>query len=245
MNNVSGKASNGMSKSFDKTQGKLSVVATPIGNLADITLRALETLKAVDAIYCEDTRVTSKLLARYAIRKPLFRLDAVTERKKTPEVITRLKKNEHIALVSDAGTPGGLSDPGAYLVEHVRAELPDAKIESIPGPSSLTAALSVAGVLANDFLFLGFLPHKKGRQTALRELAASERPVVLFESPHRIRKLMNELKSLVPRRRVVVVRELTKMFESAVEGLAADIPDLVERGTIPERGEFVVIVAPH
>ncbi|MFZ2886599.1 MAG: SAM-dependent methyltransferase, partial [Minisyncoccia bacterium] len=113
--------------------GTLSIVATPIGNLGDITLRALETLKKVDAIYCEDTRVTSKLLARYEISKPLFRLDSVVEKQKTPEVIGRLEKGEHLALVSDAGTPGGLSDPGSYLVAQVREQLPEAKIEAIPG----------------------------------------------------------------------------------------------------------------
>jgi 16S rRNA (cytidine1402-2'-O)-methyltransferase len=224
--------------------GRLSIIATPIGNLEDITLRALRTLKEADAIYCEDTRVTAKLLARYDIRKPLFRLDAVVERKKTPEVIARLAEGEHIALVSDAGTPGGLSDPGSYLVARVRAEAPEVKIEPIPGPSPITAAISVGGVLANDFLFLGFLPHKKGRQKGITEIMESKRPVVLFESPHRIGKLLKELSTRMPDRHVVLARELTKMFESVVAGTAAELAKKVEAGTIPARGEFVVIVGP-
>lgn len=220
--------------------GRLSMVATPIGNLGDMTMRAIETLKAADAIYCEDTRVTGKLLAHFGISKPMYRLDAVVEREKTPEVIARLKKGEHIAYTSDAGTPGGLSDPGAYLVSRVRAELPDAKIEALPGASPVTAALSVAGVPANDFLFVGFLPHKKGRQTALKEVAATTRTVVLFESPHRIEKLLGELAALMPTRRAVVLRELTKLHESAYTGTTADLA----RAGIPARGEFVVVLAP-
>lgn len=217
--------------------GTLSIVATPIGNLEDITLRALRILKEVDAIYCEDTRVTAKLLARYEISKPLFRLDAVTEKKKTPEVIARLEKGEHLALVSDAGTPGGLSDPGSYLVAQVRKEVPEIRIEAIPGASPLTAAISIGGVLANEFLFRGFLPHKKGRQTALKEVLASERPVVLFESPHRILKLLGELKDA----HVVVARELTKIHEEVVAGTGAEVAaSLEKRGAV--KGEFVVIV---
>jgi len=224
-----------------RNMGKLSIVATPIGNLEDITLRALRVLKEAHAIYCEDTRVTSKLLARYEISKPLFRLDAVVERQKTPEVIERLKMGENIAYVSDAGTPGGLSDPGHYLVSQVRKELPDVKIEPIPGPSPLTAAISVGGVLANEFLFMGFLPHKKGRQTAIKEVAASKRPVVLFESPHRILKLLEELSKAVPSARVVIARELTKIYEEVFEGTPEEAAkSLRDRDAV--RGEFVVIV---
>jgi len=224
--------------------GTLYIVATPIGNLEDMTLRALRTLKEVDAIYCEDTRVTSKLLARYDIRKSLFRLDAVTERKKAPEVLRRLLKGENIALVSDAGTPGGLADPGAYLVAYVREGAPDVKISPIPGPSPVTAALSVGGILANEFVFLGFLPHKKGRQTALKELKTIERPVVLFESPHRIGKLLAELADAVPARKIVLCRELTKMFEDVTTGAAKDIEERFRNGEISGKGEFVVLLAP-
>ena len=219
---------------------KLSIVATPIGNLEDVTLRALRTLKECDVIYAEDTRVISKLLARYEIKKPLQRLDAVTENKKANEVIARLKTGEHVVFVSDAGTPG-ISDPGARLVTQVRAQLPGVEIEAIPGPSALTAALSIAGLDTTEFTFLGFLPHKKGRQTALKRVAAGKTPVMLYESPHRILKLLEELSKVS---RVIVARELTKIHEEVVTGTPREVlahftshPDTV-------RGEFVVIVEP-
>lgn len=141
---------------------KLSIVATPIGNMEDITLRALRTLKEADVIYCEDTRVTAKLLARYDLHTPLKRLDANIEASKAHEVIERLKKGEHVAYVSDAGTPT-ISDPGYRLVAAVQKELGDGVIEAIPGASALVAALSIAGVAADEFLFVGFPPHKKGQ----------------------------------------------------------------------------------
>ncbi len=221
--------------------GTLSVVATPIGNLEDITLRALRTLKECDVIYAEDTRVISKLLARYEIKKPLQRLDAVTEMKKADEVLARIEAGEHVALVSDAGTPG-ISDPGARLVAHIRRHLPAALIEAIPGPSALTAALSIAGLLSAHFLFLGFLPHKKGRQTALKKIAASDVPVVLYESPHRILKLLGELSHLGEQRNVVIARELTKMHEEVLSGPASLLATQLEKKKAV-RGEFVVIVA--
>src|SRR3990167_1759037 len=190
--------------------GKLSIVATPIGNLEDITLRALRTLKECNVIYAEDTRVISKLLARYEIQKPLARLDAATEIKKADEVIERLEAGENVAFVSDAGTPG-VSDPGSRLVAHVRERLPDVKIEAIPGPS------------------------------ALREIAASARPVILFESPHRILKLLTELHEVLPASHVVIGRELTKMHEEVVQGAPAEVAESLEkRGAV--RGEFVVII---
>ncbi|MDO8482109.1 MAG: 16S rRNA (cytidine(1402)-2'-O)-methyltransferase [bacterium] len=220
---------------------RLSIVATPIGNLEDITLRALRTLKEADMIYAEDTRVISKLLARYEIKKPLQRLDAATELKKAEEIITRLEAGEHVAFVSDAGTPG-ISDPGARLVAHIRANMPAVKIETIPGPSALTAALSIAGIDAAEFIFLGFLPHKKGRQTALKKIAESKIPVVLYESPHRILKLMTELASFKVER-VIVARELTKIHEEILDGEPSGLArKLEEKGAV--RGEFVVIICP-
>lgn len=220
--------------------GTLSIVATPIGNLEDITLRALRTLKECDVIYAEDTRVISKLLARYEIKKPLQRLDAVTEGKKADEVIDRLVDGTHVALVTDAGTPG-ISDPGTRLVSAVRDRLPDATIEAVPGPSALTAALSIAGVNASRFAFYGFLPHKKGRQTALKEIAASAMPVVLYESPHRIEKLLGELAGIS---RVTVLRELTKLHEEAVAGTPEEVGVRFAERPDTVRGEFVVIVEP-
>ena len=222
--------------------GKLSVVATPIGNLEDITLRALRTLKECDVIYAEDTRVISKLLARYEIKKPLQRLDAATEIKKTDEITTRLEEGEHVALVSDAGTPG-ISDPGARLVGYVRLQSPSTIIEAIPGPSALTATLSIAGIDSAGFTFLGFLPHKKGRQTALKEISASKIPVVLYESPHRILKLLKELE-VIAAARITIARELTKMHEEIVSGSVADVQAHFAAHPDAVRGEFVVVIEP-
>jgi 16S rRNA (cytidine1402-2'-O)-methyltransferase len=219
--------------------GTLSVVATPIGNMEDITLRALRTLKECDVIYAEDTRVTSKLLARYEIEKPLRRLDAATESEKAEEIVERLGLGERVVLVSDAGTPG-ISDPGARLV--ARAREAGARIEAIPGPSAVTAALSIAGLASPHFTFLGFLPHKKGRQTALKKIAESAIPVVLYESPHRILKLLGELSALgIPR--VTIARELTKMHEELLVGTPTEMAaNLTDHDAA--RGEFTVIVEP-
>ncbi len=219
---------------------RLSIVATPIGNLEDITLRALRTLKECDVIYAEDTRVVSKLLARYEIKKPLQRLDAATEIKKADEIIARLEADEHVVFVSDAGTPG-ISDPGARLVAHVRLLLPHVHIEAIPGPSALTAALSIAGLDTTGFTFLGFLPHKKGRQTALKKISVSELPVVLYESPHRILKLLKELEAYQVSR-VIIARELTKIHEEIVSGSVSEVQGYFATHPGAIRGEFVVIL---
>lgn len=221
-------------------QGTLSIVATPIGNLGDITFRALWNLKEADAIYAEDTRVTLKLLNHYGLRKSVFRLDAAGEGKKAGEIITRLQKGEHIAYMTDAGTPG-ISDPGARLVASVRKESPDTKIDAIPGPSALTAALSIAGISADQFIFLGFLPHKKGRQTAIKGIASSRIPIVLYESPHRILKLLAEIGKFAPNSRITIARELTKIHEEVLIGDPFDLAKKLE-DTKAVRGEFVVII---
>ncbi len=239
------------SNSLDTVSGKLSIVATPIGNLEDITLRALRTLKECDVIYAEDTRVIAKLLQRYEIQKPLQRLDAATEAKKVGEVLARLDAGEHVVYVSDAGTPG-VSDPGARLVAAVRERLTKdtITIEAIPGPSALTALLSIAGVDTTQFTFLGFLPHKKGRQTALRRIAtmlaeaSGGMPVVLYESPHRILKLLSELLDACPASRITLGRELTKMHEEVLQGTPEELIALLEADPNHQRGEFVVIVEP-
>jgi 16S rRNA (cytidine1402-2'-O)-methyltransferase len=220
--------------------GALSIVATPIGNLEDITLRALRTLKECDVIYAEDTRVISKLLARYEIKKPLQRLDAATEIKKADEIIARLEAGAKVVFVSDAGTPG-ISDPGSRLVARVREA--GARIDAIPGASALTAGLSIAGLDTTEFTFLGFLPHKKGRQTSLKKIAAGDIPVVLYESPHRIEKLLKELGALSASR-VVIARELTKIHEEVISGTPSEL--LAHFAEHPDtiRGEFVVIVMP-
>lgn len=218
--------------------GILSIVATPIGNLEDITLRALRTLREVDVIYAEDTRVISKLLAKYEIRKPLHRLDASKEIVRIGEIVERLQGGENIAFVSDAGTPG-ISDPGGRLVAGVRAA--GCTIVAIPGPSSLTAALSISGLDSAEFTFLGFLPHKKGRQTALKEIAEEQRAVVLYESPHRIEKLMTELGTFAPGKKVSLFRELTKIYEEVISGTPQELSARLKSDD-SARGEFVVIV---
>ncbi|MDB5224781.1 MAG: hypothetical protein JWO43_403 [Candidatus Adlerbacteria bacterium] len=225
------------------TQGKLSIVATPIGNLEDITLRALRTLKEATVVFAEDTRVAAKLFARYEITTSVHRLDAEIEAKVAVEIVGRLEKGEHVAYITDAGTPG-ISDPGSRLVTHVREALPEIIIEAIAGPSAITALISIAGIDATRFTFIGFLPHKKGRQTALKEIAASEYPVVLYESPHRIIKLLEELVEHTPTSKVTLGRELTKMFEEVLKGTPAELLEMLMNNTNKQRGEFVGIVEP-
>jgi len=225
-------------------QGTLSVVATPIGNLGDVTLRSLEALKQADAIACEDTRVTAKLLAKYDIKKPLLVYHSQSGRLAGTRILSLLGEGKHIALVTDAGTPG-ISDPGSELVSLVRERLNDTvRIEAIPGPSALTAALSIAGVPTHEFTFLGFLPHKKGRQTLMKEIAAADRTYVFYESPHRILKALGELsENLEEDRKVVVLRELTKLYESVKSGTAPELHDYFKSHPKEVRGEFVVIVS--
>lgn len=213
---------------------KLFVVATPIGNLGDITLRALETLREVDVIACEDTRVTSKLLARYEIRKELISYHQHSDGSKVNKVINILKDGKSVALVSDAGTPG-VSDPGSELLKEVYVN--DIEVEVIPGPSAITSALSLCDFNTHEFVFYGFLPHKKGRQTKLKEIGEECRAVVLYESVHRIKKLMDQLFELAGDRNILVARELTKKFETVYRGKISEVRD-----KITEKGEFVVIL---
>jgi 16S rRNA (cytidine1402-2'-O)-methyltransferase len=223
--------------------GTLSIVGTPIGNLGDITLRALDTLRSADAIACEDTRVSAKLLAKYDIKKPLLIYHARSGKMASERVLAQLGEGKHIALVTDAGTPG-ISDPGNELVRQVRDRLPQVRIEAIPGPSALTAALSIAGAPTHEFVFLGFLPHKKGRETLFREMAKEMRPVVFYESPHRIEKTLASLvKALTGTHKVTVLRELTKLYESVVEGTPEEVAAHFTSAPEEVRGEFVVIVS--
>jgi 16S rRNA (cytidine1402-2'-O)-methyltransferase len=224
--------------------GTLSIVGTPIGNLGDITIRALQVLKDADVIACEDTRVSSKLLARYDIKKPLLIFHAQSGKVSADRILALLGEDKHVALITDAGTPG-ISDPGSELVRQARLRLgSDVRIEAIPGPSALAAALSIAGVTGNDFIFLGFLPHKKGRQTTFKEIAETERTVVFYESPHRIEKALASLADVLSDdRRVMVARELTKIHESFVEGTPKEVAEYYATHKTQVRGEFVVIVA--
>lgn len=220
--------------------GRLSIVATPIGNLEDITLRALRVLKEADTVLCEDTRVTKKLLTHFDIDTVTKRCDAEKEMECAPFVVTLLESEKRVAYVSDAGTPG-VNDPGARLVAHVRERLPEVPIEVVPGPSALTAALSVSGIQADTFTYLGFVPHKKGRQTFFERLAAFEHPVIFFESPHRIMKTLDAL-TAHSTKTITVARELTKLHEEVRSDTAAELLEYFKRNPDHQKGEFVVIV---
>ncbi len=222
----------------------LYVVATPIGNLEDISPRALRILSEVDVILCEDTRVTRKLLSHFGISTKTISYHARTEVLKLDYVLSFFEEGKNVALVSDAGTPA-ISDPGAILVKEVRKKFPEVNIVAIPGPSALTAAVSIAGLLVSDFTFLGFLPHKKGRETLFKEIRESSRTMVFYESPHRIEKTLESLSIyLAPDRTVSICRELTKMYESVISGNPDFVKNHFATHTDQVRGEFVVIVSP-
>jgi len=228
------------------SSGILRVVATPIGNLQDITFRAVSALQEADFVLCEDTRVTRKLLDHYKITTPTISFHQHSGEMKVDKLISLLEEGKNLALVTDAGTPG-ISDPGGVLVSAVRERLGDSvKIEGVPGPSALAAALSVAGVGFDRFLFLGFLPHKKGRQTLLKEILASDYPVVLYESKHRIIKLLSELSAMGQAaglsHHLSLGRELTKLHESFYQGEAEAILKTLEQDPNNLKGEFVVLI---
>ncbi len=222
---------------------KLSVVATPIGNMEDITLRALRVLKEADLILCEDTRHTKQLLARYEIRTPTLSYHAQSGTAKYEKIFALLEEGRHLALVSDAGTPT-ISDPGARLVGELRERFGETlTLEAIPGASALTAALSIAGLPASEFLFLGFLPHKKGRETLFAELAKSARTVVFYESPHRLMKTLETLARILPEsRQLAVCRELTKLHESVVRSAPSVVLEHFRTHPDQVRGEIVLVV---
>jgi 16S rRNA (cytidine1402-2'-O)-methyltransferase len=218
----------------------LYIVATPIGNLEDISLRALRILKEVDLILCEDTRVTKKLLDRYQIKKPLLSYHQHSKLQKINYIISLLKKGKNLALVSDSGTPG-VSDPGNKLVNEVVKWLSDrVKIIPIPGPSALTCAVSVSGFPMDRFLFLGFLPKKRKRKEVLKEILESKYPVIFYESPYRIIKTLKELGSMNKEVGIVVAKELTKKFETVYRGKVDKVIEELEKSLV--KGEFVVIV---
>lgn len=220
--------------------GTLSIVATPIGNLEDMTLRAIRTLKESDYILCEDTRVTGKLLKRYEINTPMRRYDAHASQNTHIQTLIDLQEGKHISLVSDAGTPG-VSDPGVLLVS--RAREAGIRIEAIPGPSAVTTAFSIAGIAGNQFCFLGYAPTKKGRQTFFEHLKDLPQPVVFFESTHRINKTLESLAELYPSAHVCIGRELTKMHEEMISATPQQILEYFERFPEHTRGEFVLIVS--
>ncbi len=225
------------------SNGTLYIVATPIGNLGDITLRALETLKSVDFILCEDTRHTQKILNHFEIKTPTISYHQHSDERKVNEIINLLEQGKNLALVTDAGTPG-ISDPGNKLVSLVTDHR--SPIIPIPGPSALTAALSVSGFDTSKFLFLGFPPHK-GRAKFFKEVAEATHTVAFYESNHRIKKCLNELRDVLCRdakscvSRVCVCRELTKQFETIYRGTIGEILEM----KILEKGEFVVVLSCH
>jgi len=219
--------------------GSLYIVSTPIGNLKDITLRALEILNEVDFIACEDTRVTSILLNHYQIRKELISLNAVNELRKSEIILKRITNGENCALVSDAGTPG-ISDPGVRFISTAIKER--INIIPVPGASAVIAALTISGLPTDSFLFEGFLPQKKGRQKKLGELSKETRTIVLYESTYRIKKLLDELNEFMPERFIVVCRELTKKFEEVWKGKPLELLESYKDKI--NKGEFVVIISP-
>jgi 16S rRNA (cytidine1402-2'-O)-methyltransferase len=239
--------------------GKLYIVATPIGNLEDITLRAIRVLKEVDLVLCEDTRETGKLLKHFEIDKHtedgksgLMSYHAQSQLTKIDVIIEMLREGKNIALVSDAGTPT-ISDPGSLLVQRIREEFRDinndenadrVEIIAVPGASALTAAFSISGITGGEFVFIGFLPHKKGRETLFKEMGneKNERPYVFYESPHRILKTLESLKEFAAHKKIFVGRELTKMFEQSVAGTPLEVCQYFTQNEDKVRGEFVVIV---
>jgi len=217
---------------------ELYIVPTPIGNLEDITLRAIRVLKSVDYILAEDTRNTSRLLKHLEIDKNLYSYHTFNEHQKIKQVIQELQNGKKIALVSDAGTPA-ISDPGFLLVrECLQADI---KVECLPGATAFVPALVKSGLPTDRFVFEGFLPHKKGRQTRLKAIAEEESTVVLYESPHRLLKFLGEVIAFMgENRKVSVSRELTKIYEETINGTAAEVLHYFENKTI--KGEIVVVV---
>lgn len=229
-----------MAAALPTKPGTLYIVPTPIGNLEDITLRCLRTLKEVDLIAAEDTRHTKRLLNHFGIATPLISYYREKEMERSEEILRRLQEGQNIALVSDAGTPG-ISDPGAIVVQLLHEN--GLNVVPLPGPSALTTALSGSGMTSAGFLFLGFLPSKKGqRRKLLTSLAASEYPIVLYESPHRIDALLHDALTLFGERRCYWARELTKNFEDLQHGTLSNLLAKSREGR--NRGEFVVIIWP-
>lgn len=222
--------------------GILYIVATPIGNLEDITFRAVRILKEVDLILCEDTRTTGKLLSKYGIKNKTTSYHAHSTKNKEDAFIKLLAEGKNLALVSDAGTPC-ISDPGILLVKEIYKEFGEnAKVVPIPGPSALISALSASGISVADFVFLGFLPHKKGREKLFNEIKNQERPVVFYESSHRILKTLESLDTFCKDRKVVIARELTKIYEEFLSGTPKELLQTLKLDTNKQKGEFVVIV---
>lgn len=222
----------------------LYIVATPIGNLEDITLRALRILKEVDYVLCEDTRVTKNLLSHYGISTKTHSYHAHSTPQALKKILDLLRGGMSLALVSDAGTPL-ISDPGVQLVQEARKQLgDDVQIVPIPGATAVTTALSAAGIPGNEFTFFGFIPHKKGRETLFKKIASEDTPSVVYESPHRIMKTLESLVNVLSDKHLVTIgRELTKLHEEFVQGSPDYVFEYFKKHTDHVRGEFVIIVS--
>lgn len=231
--------------------GIFYVVATPIGNLGDMTFRAIEILKSVDCILCEDTRTTGSLLKHFEItnkntegHSKLLSFHSHSKLNRVEEIKEMIRNGKNIALVSDAGTPC-ISDPGVILIAELRKEFSnEIMISPIPGASALVSALSVSGIPVHEFTFKGFVPHKKGRETFFTEIAETPHTIVFYESVHRITKTLESLSDIIPKRNMILMRELTKLFEETVQGTAREISTHFELNPEKMKGEFVVIVGP-
>lgn len=218
-------------------KGNLYIVATPIGNLADLTFRAKETLESVSLIACEDTRHTGILLKHYDIKTAKLSFHSHSGRAKVDKILTYLNQGDDVALVSDAGTPG-ISDPGYVLIQAALEE--DIKVIPIPGASALVTGLCASGLPTDKFLYLGFLPVKKGRQTVFKKIAEAENTVVIYESPHRLVKTLNQLKEhLSPEAQIVVGKELTKIYETFYRG---NIDEVISKLPEKVKGEYIIII---
>jgi len=222
----------------------LFIVGTPIGNMEDITLRALRVLRDVDLVLCEDTRVTRKLLSRHGITTPTLSYHQHSTISRSDKVLELLEAGKSLALVSDAGMPS-ISDPGAALISYVRGRFgDDVKIDVVPGPSALTSALALSGLPFDDFVFYGFPPHKKGRQIFMNEVLATPRLAVLYESTHRIERLLGEILARAPERKIVIAKELTKIHEEVLEGTPIALLETLSEHPEKKKGEFVVMITP-
>ena len=228
----------GKAKEAAEKIGTLFIISTPIGNLKDVTHRSLELLGSVDLIAAEDTRRTGVLLKHYGIKTPLSSFNSYNQVKKSDRLIARLAAGHDLALVSDAGTPG-VSDPLYYLVKAALDQR--VPVVSLPGPSAVLAALTVSGLPINRFVFEGFLPRKKGRKKLIEELAQEKRTIVLFESPHRIVKTLNELYQVMGDRKAVLARELTKIHEEVIRGTLGALATKAEEQKL--KGEITLVIS--
>lgn len=218
----------------------LYLIPTPIGHLKDITFRAIEILQSVDLILVEDTRVSSKLLKHYEIQQALRSFHSHNEHRLTPQIIEKLKEGANIALISDAGTPG-ISDPGYLLVKACYEE--DIQVDALPGATAFVPALILSGLPNHRFHFEGFLPHKKGRQTRLEQLCQLPNTFILYESPHRLEKCINQLSEHCgPDRKACICRELTKMYQDVQRGTLDELSIKLSNKEIKSKGEIVIVV---